>query len=1143
MSFPVQRGKKRKQPDPPGYEQGDLQGGGGSDVKPTLERDGLSRRVSTRSKLSASQHSRSIGHTDNSPNTPARNITSSGNTTMTNSNNTVHNTRAYNQAKHNEFQDSTFCAPVRIGDNNYYFPQPGLPIGESNSGTSVYFMVPFPQNLDYIGTSQTIKEQLKGDNTGGHQRLAFWGLGGVGKTQDVLNFVYEFKSPRSRVSRSVFWVHAGSALRFEKDYRMLAALVKLQGWDDPKHDIRPIVKNWFERPDSGDWILVLDNADDKLVLFPEFSPGIQRTIDESMERDGLAQYIPRGSKGTVIVTTRDHDVADLLASTNTLRKEALSPEHAKQLFKRHYPGAAEQEEDDQSISLLLKALQYLPLAIVQVAAFLRQNRLFSPSDYLKRFNSTKDSQKLLLSKPFNDIRSHVCDYISADPGTISASKFLLKMMACVDRQGIPHELLARSGLKGSDDDFFLREAINKLINFSLLTASLDGLIPSFDGFNRAYEMHSLVHVSIYAFLSPQEIKTVREATTKVIAEILPNGEYKNWPVWSVYLPHASALTKGQKAESIEAAVVSYHMSWYFSTTGRYYEAEDAAQTSANQENPRRGVHKPGQVEGGRATFCAGHGDEFEGARPGPSSTLTSIGNLASTFWNQGRWKEAEQLEVQVMETSSRVLGQDHPDTLTSIGNLASTYRNQGRWKEAEQLDVQVMETRKRVLGQDHPDTLTSIGNFASTFWNQGRWKEAEQLDVQVMETSSRVLGPDHPSTLTSIGNLASTFWNQGRWKEAEELFVQVMETRKRVLGQEHPFTLTSMANLASTYRNQGRWKEAEQLDVQVMETRKRVLGPDHPDTLTSIGNFASTFWNQGRWKEAEQLDVQVMETSSRVLGQDHPSTLTSIANLASTYRNQGRWKEAEQLDVQVMETSSRVLGQDHPDTLTSIGNLASTFWNQGRWKEAEQLEVQVMETSTRVLGPDHPSTLTSIGNLASTFWNQGRWKEAEELFVQVMETRKRVLGQEHPFTLTSMANLASTYRNQGRWKEAEELFVQVMETRKRVLGQEHPDTLTSMANLASTFWNQGRWKEAEELFVQVMETRKRVLGQDHPDTLTIMHNLPYTCKSQGHVDKAIGLIEEVATLRSRILGADHPHTKSTMSTLIKSKSEAQAGSN
>jgi putative hemolysin len=80
-----------------------------------------------------------------------------------------------------------------------------------------------------------------------------------------------------------------------------------------------------------------------------------------------------------------------------------------------------------------------------------------------------------------------------------------------------------------------------------------------------------------------------------------------------------------------------------------------------------------------------------------------------------------------METSKTVLGAEHPDTLTSMANLASTYHNQGRWNEAEKLEVQVMETRKTVLGAEHPDTLTSMANLASTYQHQGRWNEAEKL--------------------------------------------------------------------------------------------------------------------------------------------------------------------------------------------------------------------------------------------------------------------------------------------------------------------------------------------------------------------------------------------------------------------------------
>ncbi|KAF2176207.1 hypothetical protein K469DRAFT_607960, partial [Zopfia rhizophila CBS 207.26] len=93
-------------------------------------------------------------------------------------------------------------------------------------------------------------------------------------------------------------------------------------------------------------------------------------------------------------------------------------------------------------------------------------------------------------------------------------------------------------------------------------------------------------------------------------------------------------------------------------------------------------------------------------------------------WRKGSISSAEKKSVQVMKASARVLGPEHPHTLTNMANLASTYRNQGQWKEAEELFVQVMETSARVLGLEHPDTLTGMANLARTWKSQSRNNEA-----------------------------------------------------------------------------------------------------------------------------------------------------------------------------------------------------------------------------------------------------------------------------------------------------------------------------------------------------------------------------------------------------------------------------------
>jgi uncharacterized protein (DUF1697 family) len=133
----------------------------------------------------------------------------------------------------------------------------------------------------------------------------------------------------------------------------------------------------------------------------------------------------------------------------------------------------------------------------------------------------------------------------------------------------------------------------------------------------------------------------------------------------------------------------------------------------------------------------------------------SMGNLATIYIKLRRWKEAEELSVQVMETRRRELGQEHPHTLISMGNLAVTFRKQGRLKGAEELEVKVMEAFRRVLGHEHPHTLTSMSHLAATYTEQGKWKEAEELQIHVTNRTQATLGEDHPSTVLAITNLAS----------------------------------------------------------------------------------------------------------------------------------------------------------------------------------------------------------------------------------------------------------------------------------------------------------------------------------------------------------------------------------------------------
>ena len=137
---------------------------------------------------------------------------------------------------------------------------------------------------------------------------------------------------------------------------------------------------------------------------------------------------------------------------------------------------------------------------------------------------------------------------------------LLKLIACIDRQNIPHQLLACSGLEGADDEITLHEAISQLLNFSLLTTVENG---------SAYEIHTLVQISMARILiQEQEMGTVLEQVAQAFAKVLPNGDFENWSLWRVYFPHTSAFLRNVTADSVDTAAIYFRMSWYHRLVGR-----------------------------------------------------------------------------------------------------------------------------------------------------------------------------------------------------------------------------------------------------------------------------------------------------------------------------------------------------------------------------------------------------------------------------------------------------------------------------------------------------------------------------------------------------------------------------------------------
>ncbi|GHO47488.1 helix-turn-helix domain-containing protein [Ktedonospora formicarum] len=498
---------------------------------------------------------------------------------------------------------------------------------EVETSSMPLWCVPFPRNPFFTGREallMTLHTSLYiHEDVAFRHIYALHGLGGVGKTQLALEYVYRF----AQDYRAVFWIDAETTESINVSLLRIAAVLQLPNRESKDQQrVISAVTAWLTIHDQ--WLLICDNVEDLNVL-DRFLPSIQHgavLFTTCLQALGTrARSIP------VLPMEHEEGMLFLLRRARVLEAEAIG-EHMHQFSMQQpsqYAAAGE----------LVTLTGGLPLALDQAGAYLEETQC-GLSAYLELFR-TRRSTLLQQQREGEGAQDHPMSVATTFTLAITATTEchpavldLLRVCALLHPDALPEELFLEGGrLLGATLETVCRDPLewHRVVaiacSYSLLSRQSE---------TRTFSIHPLVRAVLLDSM-PEDVRQVWtqrivEALDVVFPEKCPSKEYASWCLQCERLVKHALLcvSQAQATErSLPLTSLVYKVAQYMHEYAQSGEAEPLYQQQTMQIRE--------QLLSIQAPLVA-----------------ELFNRLASLFCDQGRYVEAEPLYQCVLQYQEMV---------------------------------------------------------------------------------------------------------------------------------------------------------------------------------------------------------------------------------------------------------------------------------------------------------------------------------------------------------------------------------------------------------------------------------------------------------------------------------------------------------
>jgi tetratricopeptide (TPR) repeat protein len=678
-------------------------------------------------------------------------------------------------------------------------------------------------------------------------------------------------------------------------------------------------------------------------------------LDNADDYNSIASWIPKEG-GAVLITTRE-------PSPGTMRPEQiipvplLEPEEAitwlYQLSKRNKENLSAQEQA--VAKQLVDDLGYLPLAIAQAAAYLREQSQISIAEYQTRF-MTLLSDTTLVSQ---ETSQHTQNDPDKRSRKVVASTWMLSLKAIEvyasshSMPNIAKDLLAIFVYYAPKDIplVLAEECLNRICNISpyMVSYVLDeymGQLVSYtllerNALDSKISIHRLLQLIIRDQLcsTSQDVEYLRKSILCLL-DSYPYGEERerntHIQLKRELLSHLQAMIRNHDVYSnkLTEKIDRHHLEYAFAYISDAY-------------NHLGDVQKLVQI-----LVQALNLEEtlYGKAHPRVASILNNLGNAHGAL---GDTQESIKLFKHAFNIYDKYYGNDYYQIANVLTNLGNAYGALGDEQKQKEFLERALTIKENYYGKDHYQVATTLASLANCYGDLGDAHKKKKLLERCFTIFEKHYGKNHYKVASILMSLGTAYATLGDAQNSKDILKCALTIDEKHYGKDHYQVSIILTTLANTYGALGDAHKKKELLERALDIKLKHYGNSHPEvaiTLISLGNAYGDLGNANKQKELLECALIIFE---KHYGKDHDQVAITLMNLGNAYGDLGDAHRQKELLERALCISKQYSGKDNIQTGSILANLGNAYLALGEAQKSRETLEHALLISEQFYSKEH----------------------------------------------------------------------------------------------------------------------------------------------------------------------------------------------